>query len=386
MNKKIIGFLFLIGLIITSCSTRDYFGKLAEKEILIFQIEGQMGSTQIKDDSIYVTIPDDVYLIKLSRLSASTIKISDYATVSPTVGEEKDFSEPVDYTVTAEDGSTRVYCVIVQRGGSGNMQIPNSNFDSWYEDETGTTKYIDIGIDKDNKVWGTGNEGAAFAMGLGQVSDVPSKPYKISEGNYAAELTTTNMGSLASSALGGYKGVAAGNIFTGKFERGNLINARPVFGIPYTQTPIAFKVDFKYMPAEGLMNGRLNPVEGEDAMDMYLILEKREGDDVKRLGVGWYRSKETQEEWKTQEVDIKYATNGQAPEGVEEHAKYVLKYGHDGDISATDPNQMPKVTWGDITIDKPTHMFVVFTSSYMGDYFIGAPGSKLLVDNFELIY
>ena len=134
------------------------------------------------------------------------------------------------------------------------------------------------------------------------------------------------------------------------------------------------------------MNGKLNSVEGNDAIDMYLILEKREGDKVKRLGVAWYRSEETQEEWKTQEVAVKYASNGQAPERVEEYAKHVLKYGHDGNTSATHPSDMPEATWGDITTDKPTHILVVFTSSYLGDYFIGAPGSKLIVDNFELIY
>jgi hypothetical protein len=47
---------------------------------------------------------------------------------------------------------------------------------------------------------------------------------------------------------------------------------------------------------------------------------------------------------------------------------------------------MPETSWGDAATDTPTHIIVVFTSSYLGDYFIGAPGSKLIVDNFELIY
>ena len=54
MNKKIIGFLFLIGLMITGCSTKDYFGELSDKEILLFQLEGQSGSTKIDGDKIYV--------------------------------------------------------------------------------------------------------------------------------------------------------------------------------------------------------------------------------------------------------------------------------------------------------------------------------------------
>ena len=182
------------------------------------------------------------------------------------------------------------------------------------------------------------------------------------------------------------KGVAAGNIFTGRFDIGNTVNARPVFGIPYTQMPKAFQVDYKYTPSKGLIDGKRKPIEGEDAMDMYLILEKRDGDDVKRLGVGWYRSGDTQTEWETKVIDIVYARNGQAPQGVKEYAKQVLKYGHNGDTSATDPSNMPEATWGDAASERPTHIIVVFTSSYLGDYFIGAPGSKLIVDNFELIY
>ena len=65
MNKKIIGFLFLIGVIIARCSTKDYFGELSDKEILLFQIEGQTGSTQMKGDTIYVRVADDVFLTSL---------------------------------------------------------------------------------------------------------------------------------------------------------------------------------------------------------------------------------------------------------------------------------------------------------------------------------
>ena len=384
MNKKIIGFLFLIGLIITGCSTRDYFGQLSDKEILLFQLEGQTGATKIDGETIYVKVTDDIYLTSLSSLSASNIKVSDYATFSPAIGEKQDFTKPVLYTVTAEDGSQKIYSVIVQRGGSSQVQLPNSSFEFWHNAEYGETRYIDIGVDKDNKTWATGNQGAAFAIALGSQAVLPSLPYDRDNGETAAMLETQNMGGLAAD-FGG-KGIAAGNLFAGRFEIGTVTNAHPVFGTPYTQTPTAFKVDYKYTPAEGLIDGKLNPVDGDDAMDMYLILEKREGDKVKRLGVGWYRSAETQEEWKTEEVAIKYASNGFAPEGIEEYAKHVLKYGHDGDTSASDPNQMPEATWGDIATDKPTHILVVFTSSYLGDYFIGAPGSKLIVDNFELIY
>lgn len=384
MNKKILTYLFLIGLIMTACSTKDYFGELSDNKILLFQLEGQSGNTQIEGDTIYVKVSDEVYLTELTNLSASNIKTSDYATVSPSIGEKQDFSQPVAYTVTAENGNQRVYHVVVERGGLGKVQLPNSSFELWHDTQYGDTRYIEIGANKDNKTWATGNQGAAFAIGLGADAVLPSLPFEKENGEKAAELETQNMGALAAS-FGG-KGVAAGNLFAGRFEIGTVTNAHPVFGTPYTQTPVAFRVDYKYTPAEGLIDGKRNPVEGEDAMDMYVILEKRDGAEVKRLGVGWYRSSDEKTVWTTKEVEIKYARNGQAPEGVEDYAQHKLKYGHDGDTSATDPSMMDYARWGDISTDKPTHILVVFTSSYLGDYFIGAPDSKLIVDNFELIY
>lgn len=383
MIKKAAGFLFLIGIVLGGCSTEDELGKSSEKEILEFQIEKQLGTTQIKADSIFVKVPDDVYVTSITDLSASKIKVSDFASVTPKVGEKKDFTNPVPYTVTAEDGSKRVYFVVVKRADASDLQIPNSNFDLWYEVGSGETKYKEIGENADDKTWATGNQGAAYAIALGADADLPSVPFKISLGKFAAELTTQNMGAMAAT-LGG-KGIAAGSIFTGRFIIGNVTDAHPDMGIPYTLMPKGFQVDYKYTPAEGLVNGKLELVDGSDALDMYLILEKRDGKKVRRLGVAWYRSSEAQTDWKTIEMDFKYA-RAQAPEGVKEYEKHVLKYGVDGDPEVTDPALMPEATWGDITTETPTHILVVFTSSYQGDYFIGAPGSKLLVDNFKLIY
>lgn len=383
MIKKTVGFLLLTGIILGGCSTDDEFGESSEKTILEFQLEKQLGTTRFKDDSIFVKVPDEVYVLNLTDLSASSIKVSDYATVSPKVGEKQDFTNPVPYTVQAEDGSKRVYYVVVLRADGSELQLSNSSFDFWYEATYGDTKYIEIGENAEDKMWATGNQGAAFAIALGAAADLPSLPYETAPGKNAAELTTQNMGALAA-AFGG-KGIAAGSVFVGEFVIGNVTNAHPLMGIPYTLMPKGFQVDYTYNPGEGLVNGILELVEGSDALDMYVILEKRDGNQVKRLGVGWFRSSDAQTDWKTIEVDIKYA-RGAAPEGVKDYEKHVLKYGVDGNPEITDPALMPEVTWGDIANETPTHILVTLTSSYQGDYFIGAPGSKLLVDDFKLIY
>lgn len=389
MIKKTIGFFLLIGVVFSGCSTKDYFGKFSGKEILDFVLEKQIGATKFEDDSIFVQVPENNSLY----LSASSITVSDYATVLPKIGEKQDFSSPKPYTVYAEDGSSKVYhvkVIVVSSGGGGSedtvgFQIPNSSFNMWHETSQSQVSYFEIGENTEEKTWGTGNQGVASAKAFGSNADFPSIRHETGLNQYAAELTTQNMGTIAAGALGGYKGIAAGNIYLGTFVLGNMVNAHSILGYPFSETPKSFQVDYKYMPAEGLLNGRLNPVEGADKLDMYLILEKREGDQVKRLGVAWFRSGETQTEWKTIVKHIKYA-HGSAPAGLEDHEKRVLKYGVDGNIGETNPEAMPYAVWGDISTETPTHILVTFTSSYQGDYFIGAPGSKLIVDNFKLIY
>lgn len=44
---------------------------------------------------------------------APTIRVSDFATVTPASGEARDFSKPVKYKVTAQNGSTNIYTVTV---------------------------------------------------------------------------------------------------------------------------------------------------------------------------------------------------------------------------------------------------------------------------------
>lgn len=385
MTRNVVGFLFIVGALLAGCSSDDHFDASSEKKILKFQLQGQIGSTIFTSDTILVSVSDDVYLVGLSDLSASVIEVSNYAVVTPKVGEKQDFSKPVVYTVTAEDGSTKAYYVKVQRGGTSKVQLHNSSFDMWHDATYSNQKFKEIGENAQDETWSTGNKGVASAIAFGAKVTYPSVPYERAPGKFAAELVTQNMGPLAAGTFGGNKGVGAGNIFVGEFDASNIINAHPNFGLPYTETPTAFQVEYQYTPGKEMLDGKLNPVEGKDALDMFVILEKREEDIVKRIGVGWFRSGETQTDWKTKTVNIKYA-QGTAPEGLEEYQTKVLKYGFDGDIKVTDPAQMPETAWGDVRKEKPTHIVVVFTSSYQGDYFIGAPGSKLLVDNFELIY
>jgi len=86
----------------------------SDKSITSFAIPGQVGKTTITSTSatigaIALTMP---YGTDVTRL-IPTIAVSANAVVSPASGVVQDFTNPVTYTVTAQDGSTKTYKVTV---------------------------------------------------------------------------------------------------------------------------------------------------------------------------------------------------------------------------------------------------------------------------------
>ncbi len=88
-------------------------GKSSEKLITSFKFSGikpeVVGSFDGAKHTITFNIPSDVDITSLNPM----ISVSNNATISPASGAFQDFSNPVTYTVTAEDGTTQIYTVIV---------------------------------------------------------------------------------------------------------------------------------------------------------------------------------------------------------------------------------------------------------------------------------
>ena len=81
------------------------------KELLTFVFEALDPDVigVITDNAIQADVPFGTDLTTL----VPTITISDLATIDPASGAAQDFSSPVNYTVTAQDGSTNVYAITV---------------------------------------------------------------------------------------------------------------------------------------------------------------------------------------------------------------------------------------------------------------------------------
>ncbi|MDR2292548.1 MAG: DUF5018 domain-containing protein, partial [Prevotellaceae bacterium] len=83
----------------------------SEADIITFTIPGQVANAIIDADEakVIVTMP---YGTDITNL-VPTITVSDYATISPASGLAQNFTNTVDYTVTAQDGTNKLWNVSV---------------------------------------------------------------------------------------------------------------------------------------------------------------------------------------------------------------------------------------------------------------------------------
>ncbi len=79
----------------------------SENDILSFTVPEQIGETIIDDveHTVYLEVPTGTNVTSL----VPTIEISENATISPASGTPQDFSDSVEYTVTAENGDAQVW-------------------------------------------------------------------------------------------------------------------------------------------------------------------------------------------------------------------------------------------------------------------------------------
>ena len=85
-----------------------------EKSILSFVIDDVEGEIDEFSKTVTVQMPQGTDVTEL----VPTIEVSEGATVSPASGEPQDFTNPVFYTVTAQNGTTAVYTVtVIVEGG-----------------------------------------------------------------------------------------------------------------------------------------------------------------------------------------------------------------------------------------------------------------------------
>lgn len=231
--------------------------------------------------------------------------------------------------------------------------IPNASFEEWGEDGG----VIFPGTDANNKYWDTGNKGASIAGSV-----ISNKSDEMSHsGKYSAKLTSVK------AAIAGIGKLAAGNIFTGSYDRTAGTNGELTFGRPFDGShPVSLSGYANYRPGTVDESKSAHIAKGEsDQGQIYVALTSRSV------------------QVKTADL-TNYSFN---PDG-----DYVIAYGEvtwsdnfgeDGSLKQFDIKLNYKSGREN---DKPTHLIIVASSSKYGDYFEGSTGSVMYLDDLELVY
>lgn len=224
--------------------------------------------------------------------------------------------------------------------------LKNGSMEDWSQDG----KQWNPWAASNDPFWGTGNPGAAAFIGN------LTTPTDESVKGKAALLETKN----AIIKLG------AGNIFTGDFALDGL-NGLLHFGRSFTSFPTALRLYYKYTPATidmiGDNVGDLASLKGQtDMFQIYIALSDKsepyeirnnpdnrqlfDPNDANIIAYGEYTSSESVTSYKELEIPLEYRATNRTP-------KYII---------------------------------IVASSSKYGDYYIGGVGSKLWLDEMELVY
>lgn len=243
--------------------------------------------------------------------------------------------------------------------------IPNASFEDWSTYSAKTllgTKNVTLPWsvgDKEASFWGSGNEGAATA----NMTLTDKSTDMLHSGTYSARLESK-------SAMGM---LAAGNVFVGTYVRTDGTNGVLSLGREYNGShPSRLRVWANYRPGSGVSiksgNESFCPdgfAGGNDHGQIYVALT-------------------------TEKVEIR--TNPSDRKLFNKDEECVLAYGEQTWTSSFGPDgalqqiDIPIVYNDRAKGNKPLYLVIVVSASKYGDYFSGAAGSVMYLDDFELIY
>lgn len=259
-------------------------------------------------------------------------------------GEEEFVSDVTEFTTEA---ATALY---------------NGNFDNW--NTSGKTVYPN---ESGTSFWDTSNPGTT--TGLGAIVNINpttgvTDPVHTS-GGQAAKLETR----------WAVMKLAAASIYTGKFNALVGTNGAKIdFGQPFTSRPISLKGWYQYKPElidndrQEVGNSGVLKNGDIDLCSIYIILSKG-----------------------THQVNNTETGTLLTLENVWNNEQFIA-YGELPADQCVDTNgewkefNIPLQYKEDKLSEQPTHLIIVSSSSKYGDYFTGAVGSVLYLDDFELVY
>lgn len=378
MKKIYILAALTMGLLIASCTKSEPLN--AECDITGVTLPGDLLNRQpiIENDRVTLIVKNFVNVTEL----APEFDLTPGATIEPASGTVRDFTEPQTYEVTSEDGEWhKTYTVTVQRNNAINLSYGFEDVKLTRTSQGGEYDvFFDVKMDeathrRDTMFWASGNGGFALTNGKNPPETYPT--FQVSDGvkGKCAKLVTRSTGSWGAMVN---KPLAAGNLFLGKFDL-SIAVSRPLqatqFGTPFYNVPTYFRGYFKYTPGETYQRfnasapGKLETVEGKkDECNVYAV---------------FYESTAEMEYLDGSNVLADDNPNIIAVAAISEEMRkgasewthfdcpFVFRPG-----KSIDPDKLENGHY---------NIAVVMSSSIDGDYFSGAVGSTLMVDELELI-
>lgn len=313
-------------------------------------------------DSYSVTTRDNNILITLKQSLSWPIVITPVISKTATAryidyneGDSFTFQSPADnekqITLLADNEDTKTWNIKIV------PPIENCDFERWIKEGT---KNVNIDPTPGKGLgWATANN--QFVAGTTPVEH---------NGGKAAQMTT---GIQELSGIGIGDLITAGTIFTGYFQMNLSALNDPAkmtyFGIPFIMRPVSISVEAKYTPGSKFQQS----VKGGDGK---YKLTDISGIDEGRIWVKllYWGGK----------GDLEY--HDKPVDGLIELGAGELIFTGDASFRNWSNHIIPIEYNSTYKFLEPTHISIVMTSSRQGDYFIGAKGSTLTVDNVTINY
>lgn len=299
-------------------------GKIQSGKTPVVEYRKESETSWITVPSANVNVSSNTFSATLTGLSASTT-YKYRINVDGSIGSEQSFT-----TATA-------------------TPLENGSFDEWSSEAAANGTLWQPW--STSSFWDTGNRGATT---IADSNSVPTSETYNGSGKAASLETKWVVMKLAS-----------GNIFTGSYVRTDGTNGVLSFGREFKSFPSKLRINYKYTSAtiDKIGEDALEYLKGRpDSCHIYIALA----------------------DW-NQPLEIR--TRPSERQLFDKNDSHVIAYAeYISGNSDSQYQQKDLVLNYRYTNRTPKYILIVASASKYGDYFTGGVGSKLLVDNFELIY